>query len=157
LFSSLKIIPKLIILNPMLPITMVCDSSHPPTYKYSMIGILQTQGKIIRFTQNIKNKKMIWKLNSWIKPPFLDPSSLIYYSSPIFVHVPQQMESHFYLIKIINTIHILHCVAIATFIYTLCINYTRDYSGDVTFSLLYNFSLSSVHNIMPKYICKFTS
>jgi len=38
----------------MLPITMGCDSSHPPSYMHSMIGFFYTQGKIRRFTQNIK-------------------------------------------------------------------------------------------------------
>jgi hypothetical protein len=59
------------------PITMGCDFSNPPSYMYSMIGLFHTQGKIRRFTQNIKNRKRIWELSSWIKTSFLDPSSLM--------------------------------------------------------------------------------
>jgi hypothetical protein len=59
------------------PIIMGCDFSNPPSYMYSMIGLFHTQGKIRRFTQNIKNRKRIWELSSWIKTSFLDPSSLV--------------------------------------------------------------------------------
>jgi hypothetical protein len=61
----------------MLPITMGCDSSHPPSYMYSMIGFFHTQGKIRRFTQNIKNQEKDLGIKLMDKTPFLDPSSLV--------------------------------------------------------------------------------
>jgi hypothetical protein len=36
-------------------------------------------------------------------------------------------------LKIRNTIHIVHCLAIAIFISILCINKNEDYSGDFTY------------------------
>jgi hypothetical protein len=61
----------------MLPITMGCDSSHPPSYMYSMIGFGNTQQQNRRFTQNIKIRKKDLGIKLMNKTPFLDPSSLV--------------------------------------------------------------------------------
>jgi hypothetical protein len=65
-----------------------------------------------RLTQRINIRKRIWELNSWIKPPFsLDPSSLVDYSTPIFVHVPFTADITVYLLKTIT--QCLHIIFLA--------------------------------------------
>jgi hypothetical protein len=87
-----------------------------------MIGLFHTQGKIRRFTQHIKNKEKYLGIKIMAKTPFIDPSHLVDYSSPNLYPCPLTVGISFYLLKFRNTIGILHRLAIATFINTLCIN-----------------------------------
>jgi hypothetical protein len=73
-----------------------------------MIGIFHTQGKIRRFTQSIKNKEKDLGIKLMAKTPFLDPSPLVDYSSPNLYPCPPTIDITLYLLKLRNTIYILH-------------------------------------------------
>jgi hypothetical protein len=112
----------------MLPITMDVTSTPTPD-RYLMIGLSYTQTKI----EVIPNDNKIQKYGFGLIPiinfllgPLLDTPrhfshSPLDKSTPISVHIPSSWY-HIIFIKIRNTIHILHRLAIAIFISTLCIN-----------------------------------
>jgi hypothetical protein len=106
----------------MLPITMGCDSSHPPSYKYSMIGLFYTQGKIRRFTQNIKNKKKDLGIKLMDKNPLSRPLLSCGLIIPHLCPCPLVVGITFYLLKFRNTICIYITWPQPYIISTLCIN-----------------------------------
>jgi hypothetical protein len=66
----------MIVLHPMLPITMGCDSSHPPSYMSLMIGFGNTQQQIRRLYTMIIISGMWVGLIPMNNSP-LDPLSLV--------------------------------------------------------------------------------
>jgi hypothetical protein len=73
----------------MLPITMGCDFSHPPSYMYSMIGFGNTQSKIRRFIYNKNLGKWVELIYMGNSP--LDPSLDILLDPPLscgLIHPP---------------------------------------------------------------------
>jgi hypothetical protein len=110
----------------MLPITMGCDFLHPPSYMSLMIGFGNTQQQNRRFIHN-DNKIQesgfeLIPINNSPLGPLLDTPFSCGKLNPHLCPCPPTIDITFYLLKFKNTIHILHHLAIATFISTLCIN-----------------------------------
>jgi hypothetical protein len=101
---------------------MGCDFSNPPSYMHSMIGLFHTQGKIRRFTENIKNRSKDLGIElmdkNLLSRPLLSRGLII----PHICSCPPTTGITFYLLKFRNKIHIYIAWPQAYVISTLCIN-----------------------------------